>query len=98
MAKFLLANYVAHAATLKSLPGESTSSVLRNVVCSLLFPVSGVKRGVNAIYQCATFAKTPLEAAAKAGVLCMVVRTPQWKPEHGDVVKIVDVREPQNKP
>ena len=98
MAKFLLANYVAHAATLKSLPSESTSSVLKNIVCSLLFPVSGVKRGVKAIYQCATFAKTPLEAAAKASALCMVVRTSEWKPEHGDVVKISDVREPQKKP
>lgn len=98
VAKFLLANYIAHAATLKSLPGESTSSVLRNIVCSLLFPVSGVIRGVKAICQCATFAKTPLEAAAKANALCMVVRTSEWKPEHGDIVKIVNVREPQKKP
>ena len=98
VAKFLLANYVAHAATLKSLPGESTLSVLRNSVCSLLFPISGVRRGVNAIYQCAILAETPLEAAAKAGALCMVVRTLEWKPEHGDVVRIFAIEEPQKKP
>ena len=98
VAIFLLANYVAHAATLKSLPGESTLSVLRNTVCSLLFPISGVRRGVNAIYQPAIFAKTPLEAAAKAGALCMVVRTLEWKPEHGDVVRIFAIEEPQKQP
>ena len=98
VAIFLLANYVAHAATLKSLPGESTLSVLRNTVCSLLFPISGVRRGVNAIYQPAILAKTPLEAAAKAGALCMVVRTLEWKPEHGDVVRIFAIEEPQKKP
>ena len=98
VATFLLANYVAHAVTVKSLPGESTSSVLRNVVCSLLFPIWGVNRGANAIYQRAIFAKTPLEAAAKAGALCMVVRTPEWKPEHGDVVRIFGIREAQRKP
>ena len=98
VATFFLANYVAHAVTLKSLPGESTISVLRNVVCSLLFPISGVRRAVNAISQRAIFAKTPLEAAAKAGALCMVVRTLEWKPEHGDVVRIFDVQEPHRKP
>ena len=95
---FLLANYVAHAVTLKSLPGESILSVLRNVVCSLLFPISGVRRGVTAIYQRAILAKTPLEAAAKAGALCMVTRTLEWKPEHGDVVRISGIEEPQKKP
>ena len=98
VATFLLANYVAHAVTVKSLPGESTLSFLRNIVSSLFFPVMGVKRGLRAIYQCAILAKTPLEAAAKAGALCMVVRTVEWKPEHGDVVVISDIREPQKKP
>ena len=98
MATFLLANYIAHAATLKLLPGESTLSVLRNSMCSLLFPVSGVRRGVTAIYQRAIFAKTPLEAAARANALCMVVRSSEWKPEHGDVVELVGVEEVPAKP
>ena len=95
---FLLANYVAHATTLKSLPGESTLSVMRSSLCSLLFPISGVRRAVTAIYQPAILAKTPLEAAAKAGALCMVVRTMEWKPEHGDVVRIFGIEKPQKKP
>ena len=97
VATFLLANYIAHAVTIKSLPGESILSVLRNIFLSLLFPISGVARGVRAIYQRAILAKTPLEAAAKAGALCMVVRTSEWKPEHGDVVTICDIQEPQEK-
>ena len=98
VAVFLLANYVAHAVTLKSLPGESNLSALRNVVCSLLFPISGVRRGVTVIYQRAILAKTPLEAAAKVGALCMVTRTREWKPEHGDIVRISGIEEPQKKP
>ena len=97
-AKFLLANYAAHAVTVKSIPGESFISVLKIIICSLLFPVSGVKRGVNAIYQRAILAKTPLEAAAKAGALCMVVRSLEWRPERDDVVKILDVRGPLKNP
>ena len=98
VAKFLLANYVAHAVTVKSVPGESFISVLKNVVCSLLFPVSGVKRGVDAIYQRAILAKTPLDAAARAGALCMVVRSREWRPERDDVVRILDVRGPFKSP
>ena len=98
VAKFLLANYVAHAATVKSLPGESFTSILKSIFCSLVFPVSGIRRGVNAIYQRAVLAKTPLEAAAKAGALCMVVRTREWRPERGDVGTVIDVRAPLEKP
>ena len=98
VATFLLANYIAHAATVKSVPGQSLLSVMKSIICSLLFPVSGVRRGVNAIYQHAIFAKSPLEAAAKAGALCMVVRTLEWRPERGDVVKIIAVSEQLEKP
>ena len=94
VATFLLANYVAHAATLKSLPGESILSALKNIVLSLIFPISGVKRGLNAIFQFAIFAKTPLEVAAKANALCMVIRAPDWKPERGDVVEMTELRKP----
>ena len=71
---------------------------MKSIVCSLLFPVSGVRRGVKAIYQRAILAKTPLEAAARAGALCMVVRMPEWRPERDDVVRILDVRGPLKYP
>lgn len=79
-------------------PVNFLKSVLKSIICSLLFPVSGVKRGVNAIYQRAIFAKTPLETAAKAGALCMVVRSLDWRPERDDVIRILDVRGPLKNP
>jgi hypothetical protein len=72
---FFFANYVAHAATVKSIPGEPALLAIWALLCALLFPVSGVMRGVDAILQHAVTARTPLEAASKAGALCMVVRT-----------------------
>ena len=85
IAVFFLANYVAHAATIKSIPGEPTLITLRVLLSALCLPVSGVRRGVKAIKQRAVFSGTPLETAAKAGALCVVVRTPEWVPQRGDV-------------
>ena len=85
IAVFFLANYVAHAATIKSVPGEPALITLRVLVSALCLPVSGVMRGVKAIKQRAVFSSTPLETAAKAGALCVVVRTPEWTPQNGDV-------------
>lgn len=57
---------------------------------ALLCPASGVNKGLSAIYQCAVLADAPMETAARAKALCMVVRTPGWKPRTGDHVKVID--------
>ena len=44
IALFFLANYVAHAATVKSLPGESFMSLLVTMFWALTLPSSGVAR------------------------------------------------------
>lgn len=85
VAIFFFANYVAHAATIKSLPGEPALATLLVLISALCLPVSGVSRGVKAIGQRAGFSSTPLESAAKAEALCVVVRTPEWVPQRGDV-------------
>ncbi len=85
IAVFFLANYVAHAATIKPLPGEPAQITLRVLLSALCLPVSGVMRGVKAIRQRAVFCSTPLETAAKAGALCVVVRTAEWVPQRGYV-------------
>ena len=90
VAIFFLANYVAHAATTKSLPGEPPLDALRVLISALCLPVSGVTRGVKAIVQCAVFSGTPLETAAKAGALCVVVRTEAWMPQRGDVACVTN--------
>ena len=85
VAVFFLANYVAHAATIMSLPGEPALATLQVLFAALCFPVSGVTKGVKAIGQRAVFSSTPLETAAKAGALRVVVRTPVWTPQRGDM-------------
>lgn len=87
IAIFFLANFVSHAATVKSIPGEPMIATWLTLLGALVLPLSGVLRGLNAIYSCAVFGTTPLETAAKAGALCMVVRNDNWKPKSGDRIQ-----------
>lgn len=80
LAIFFLANYVSHAATVKSEPGESLISGLVALVAALLLPTSGIIRGLGGILQCAVFSGSPLETASKARALSVVVRSRDWPP------------------
>ncbi|PMD63727.1 uncharacterized protein K444DRAFT_715763 [Hyaloscypha bicolor E] len=84
---FYLANYAAHAATTRSLPGEKTRGIIMVVLTALFFPAAGAFRGILGITSLAIWAKTDLEMAAKAGALCMVVRGPDWEPRDGDTLE-----------
>ena len=95
VAIFFLANYVAHAATIKSLPGEPTLATLLVHVAALMFPLAGIMRGIRAIRQCAILSDTPLKTAAKAEALCFVIRTPEWLPQSGDVVCVREIQFPR---
>jgi hypothetical protein len=66
---FFLGNYVAHAATVISLPGESGLGSALVIISAVFFPSSGVYRGLRAISSCAVFGKTELQKAARAGAL-----------------------------
>lgn len=70
---FYLGNYIAHAATTLSLPGQSPLGLVFVILAALFFPISGVFRGFRAISTMAIFAETELQTAARAGALCMVV-------------------------
>ncbi|KAF7367617.1 Pogo transposable element [Mycena sanguinolenta] len=72
---FFFGNYIAHAATTLASPGEELFEYALAVVMVLLFPSAGVDRGLDAIFRCAVFAKDDLTRAARAGALCMVIRT-----------------------
>jgi hypothetical protein len=74
IAIFFLGNYIAHAATITTLPGETWQDVTLATVRALLFPVSGVIRGVRAIQSLAIFGHNDLERAARARALAMVVK------------------------
>ena len=95
VAVFFLANYVAHAATVKSVPGEPALATIRLCTVALMFPVGRILRGIQAIMQRATFSNTPLETAAKAEALCVVIRTQEWLPQSGDIAHISGLRFPR---
>jgi hypothetical protein len=86
IAVFYVANYVAHAATIHTVPGEATNSIMRSVLSALFFPTAGIARGLNAIFRCAMYkimTESELQGAARAGALCMVIRSQRWV-EKGD--------------
>lgn len=95
---FYLGNYVAHAATVISLPGESTISTIKVSLSALLFPTSGLLRGMLAISTFAMFAKTDLQKAARSRALCMVIRSQSWKPHAGDIASDAILASPTIKP
>jgi hypothetical protein len=64
----------AHAATVRSTPGQSFWLGALSMLHALLYPMSGLYAGVRAISSAAVFGKTPLRTAARARVLLMVVK------------------------
>jgi hypothetical protein len=77
---FVLVNYVTHAMTVNSLPGESVgASAIYNLV-ALVLPFTGAWRGIRAVKSAAVFGEDKLQQAARAGALCMVARSMHWQP------------------
>ncbi|KAI2473840.1 hypothetical protein F4781DRAFT_427076 [Annulohypoxylon bovei var. microspora] len=87
VALFYLGNFVAHAATVRVSPGEPLLDRIVNSIAVLLFPQAGAMKGLNAIFRCAVLEKSPLQRAARSGALCMVVRSPEWKPMPGESIQ-----------
>ena len=93
VATFFLANFFAHVATVKSRPGEPPLRGALSMLLALVFPTSGVKRGLDAIFRHAIMGGIPLQKAKKAGALCEVIRARDWEPQRepqrGDVLREV---------
>ena len=53
----------------------------------LLLPTSGLVRGLSAVFHCAILSNSDLETASKAGALCIIVRSRDWKPMHRDRIE-----------
>ena len=83
VAMFFLANYVAHSATVKIDPGQPVLRGFWYMLVALLVPTFGAYKGLDAIRRCAIFGGSPLQKAKKAGALCEVVRTGEWKGQPG---------------
>lgn len=114
VAVFFLGNYFAHLGTIILLPGEAPLAVFFSMLSTLFYPVSGVRRGIEAIRKHAKFRKqtpeerqertllrtvitaglktrTAFETALRAGALCEVVRTPDWKPRPKDHIQHIQI-------
>ena len=84
---FYAVNYLAHAVTVKSYPGEKLQYTAYYIVVALLYPYSGLLRGMEAISRRAAWCRgNELQRAARAGALCVVVRNATWKPLDGQLV------------
>ncbi|KAL9115808.1 MAG: hypothetical protein Q9227_000176 [Pyrenula ochraceoflavens] len=86
VATFFLANYFAHVATVKSIPGQPLIPSVLDQILTLFFPGYGIIRGLSSIRARAVGRKKPLETALLAGALCEVVRTKYWHPQKGDTI------------
>ena len=83
VATFFLANYIAHAATVKINPGQPVLRGVFSMLLALILPNSGAYKGIDAVRRCAIIGGSPLQKAKKAGALCEVVRSRDWKPQPG---------------
>ncbi|KAI9660558.1 MAG: hypothetical protein M1821_009910 [Bathelium mastoideum] len=85
---FFATNYLAHAATVKSSPGDDVLVQACNAILALCFPMSGLLRALNAIVRFPVAAENEVDKACRAGALCMVVRAPHWRPKLGQVLQL----------
>ena len=83
---FLLVNYLAHAATAVSFPGESTWELNTRRLDSLLVPYIGLMFALRKIQWFLVLEKDPLKRACRAEALCQIVRTKEWRPKEGSIV------------
>ncbi|KAL8949949.1 MAG: hypothetical protein Q9222_003981 [Ikaeria aurantiellina] len=95
---FFFANFLLHALSVRSLPGENAFSSTVFKFCCLLIPYTGVRRGLCLIYRAGNLANNDLQAAARANALCMVIRAPDWRPRDGQIVEGCTFEEPPKKP
>jgi len=77
---FFALNYVAHALTVRSAPGEKWDKSVLWTIAALLVPFSGVRRGSSAIAAGKYRREPDLQNAARAGALCCVARSDTWGP------------------
>ncbi|KID96359.1 hypothetical protein MAJ_07636, partial [Metarhizium majus ARSEF 297] len=79
IAVFIIVNYVAHAATVKTPPASSPFATAWVMLGSLLLPVTGLTLGLSAFYQAwKGFKQSSLQKATLARALCMYVRADDW--------------------
>ena len=89
---FFLTNYVTHAFTLQTTPGENPGPNIAWAFFSLFTPYVGALKGFMATADSAILGKDILEQASRAGALLLVARTEQWTPRPGETVRYCRIR------
>ena len=73
--------------TIKTFPGEKAHSTVGWIISALLIPFSGVWKGCVSIACGKVRGENSLDHAARAGALCVLVRTEAWRPQAGEDVE-----------
>ena len=76
---FFVGNYFAHAATVIPEPGMSLPRKIFSTTLAVLFPLFGLDRPLDIFLTRPILAKTPLDRAARAWALCMVMKVADAK-------------------
>lgn len=71
---FFAVNYLAHAVTVKTRPGQTWVHTTRDVILALAAPYFGLYRALETLRRSSWKADSDLTRAAKAGALCTVVK------------------------
>ncbi|KAG8528413.1 uncharacterized protein KY384_007331 [Bacidia gigantensis] len=80
---FFFANYIMHALSVRSMPGENMFTSIVFKFCCLMVPYTGLRRGLCLLSRAANLVRNDLQAAARANTLCTIVRSEEWKPIDG---------------
>jgi hypothetical protein len=94
---FFLANYAAHAATVPSVPGCSTISVVW-IISSFFYPFFGLIRSIILLYRY-TFAKDQIGKAISQNAVMVAARSGDWVPRftHNELIYVGLLQEfPEN--
>ena len=78
---FFTINYITHAMTVNTIPGETPAASIFYQIVALFLPFSGALRGIQNLRAGAVFGEDTLRQAARAGALCIVVRSGGWQPD-----------------
>lgn len=85
---FFLTNYIARIATYKKTSGYNGMWDYANVFASLFVPFLGITSAADTIARGSRFlGSTDVDRALLAQALCILMRTPGWRPESGEDVR-----------
>jgi hypothetical protein len=85
---FFITNYIARVVTYKKTSGYEGRRDYFYVFASLFVPFVGISSAAATIARGSRFlGHTDVDRALLAEALCVIVREPGWRPEHGEIIR-----------